>query len=196
MTGTWQALWSWTGAVLAGMAQPWVICVVLVLVTFLLEDVAIAAGAALATQGSLSWPLAFAAIAGGIALGDLGLYGLGRAARRLPFLRRRFGAGADSRLRAGLQRQMGSAVLVARVVPGLRLVTYTACGLFQLPLGPFCAWVAVAVAAWTAGLLWLSVVVGSALAAVLGIPAPVAVAIPVVALALLLAVLHKNRGMR
>lgn len=64
------------GEALNGMAQPWVICMALVLTTLLLEDLAIAAGVAGATQGALSWEWAFAAVAGGIAAGDLGLYGL------------------------------------------------------------------------------------------------------------------------
>ncbi|MBK6386204.1 MAG: hypothetical protein IPF71_05020 [Rhodoferax sp.] len=78
------------GEALNGMAQPWVICMALVLTTLLLEDLAIAAGVAVATQGALSWEWAFAAVAGGIAAGDLGLYGLGVAANRIPLLRRKY----------------------------------------------------------------------------------------------------------
>lgn len=44
-----------------------------------------------------------------------------------------------------------------------------------------------AVTLWTAGLLWLGAVLGAALTRVLGIPAPLAVALPIVALALVLA---------
>jgi hypothetical protein len=62
---------AWTQAVLMGMGQPWVIAVVLALTTLLLEDLAIAAGVALATQGVISWELSFVAVAGGIAAGDL-----------------------------------------------------------------------------------------------------------------------------
>ena len=169
------------------------VCVVLVLTTFLLEDVAIAAGAAVAVQGSLSWELAFAAVAGGIALGDLGLYGLGLAAKRLPFLRRGLTAGRGTWVRDQLQGGLPSAVMLARVIPGLRFVTYTACGFFNLPFWRFCAWVFVAVALWTAGLLWLGALFGAALAFALGIPAPIAVALPIVALACVLAGLRRNK---
>lgn len=44
-----------------------------------------------------------------------------------------------------------------------------------------------AVTLWTAGLLWLGAVLGAALTRALGIPAPLAVALPIVALALVLA---------
>ena len=186
----WSAL---ADAALHGMAQPWLVCVALVLTTFLLEDVAIAAGAALAVQGSLSWELSFAAVAGGIALGDLGLYALGAAARRMPFLDQRLTAARAQWVRGQLQRSLGSAVLLARVIPGLRLVTYTACGLFRLPLWQFCAWVLMAVALWTAGLLWFGAVFGAELASAWGIPAPLAVAMPIAAVALVLAGLRRYR---
>ena len=69
-------------AALAGMAAPWLICVALAFTTLLLEDLAIAAGVAVAAQGLLAWPLSFAAVAGGIAAGDIGLYALGLASAR------------------------------------------------------------------------------------------------------------------
>ena len=140
------------GEALNGMAQPWVICMALVLTTLLLEDLAIAAGVAVATQGALSWEWAFAAVAGGIAAGDLGLYGLGVAANRIPLLRRKYIDGGSGRVREQLQQRLFSAVLLARVIPGLRLVTYTASGFLRIPLLPFAGWVIFAVTLWTIGL--------------------------------------------
>jgi membrane protein DedA with SNARE-associated domain len=175
---------TWTSAALSGMAEPWVIVAALALTTLLLEDVAIAAGVAVATQGALSWEWAFVAVAGGIALGDVGLYGLGVGANRIPFLRRKYIDGRESKARDLLAARLPSAVLIARVVPGLRLITYTACGFWRAPLWPFTAWVFLAVALWTAGLFWLSSALGDVIADALGVPAPLAVALPVIALAL------------
>ena len=158
----------------------------LALTTLLLEDVAIAAGVAIATQGAISWELAFAAVAGGIAAGDLGLYTVGMAANRVPLLRRKFIDGRSPWAGEQLQQRLPSAVLLARVIPGLRLVTYTACGFLRITLLPFLAWVLLAVALWTAGLFWLSSVLGAAISETLHIPAPLAVALPIIALALLL----------
>jgi membrane protein DedA with SNARE-associated domain len=128
MNDFWGQTYALAQAALQGMAAPWLIVLVLVLTTFLLEDVAIAAGAALATQGMLSWELAFAAVAGGIALGDVGLYACGLGARRVHWLRRKYIADRAPWLQDKLQGRLPSAVLLARVVPGLRLVTYTLCG--------------------------------------------------------------------
>ncbi|HSG87795.1 MAG TPA: VTT domain-containing protein [Pseudomonadales bacterium] len=168
---------------LAGMAEPWVIAVALVLTTFLLEDLAIAAGVALATQGSISWELSLVAVAGGIALGDVGLYALGVAAHRVAWLRTRLIGERSFRIGAHLEAKLPSAVLLARVIPGLRLVTYTACGFLRVPLWPFSTWVTVAVLLWTFGLYGISVAIGSALAERTGLSPPVAVALPILLLA-------------
>jgi membrane protein DedA with SNARE-associated domain len=180
---TWHAIVVWFEAVLAGMAAPGLIAVVLALTTLLLEDLAIAAGVALATQGAISWSLSLVAVGGGIAAGDIGLYGLGLAATRVPWVRRRFVGDRSLWARDQLVTRLPSAVLLARVIPGLRLVTYTACGLVRVPLLRFSAWVLLAVALWTLGLYGVSVAVGSALADHLGVPPPVAVALPILALA-------------
>ena len=178
------ALLAWFQAALAGMAAPAVIALVLALTTLLLEDLAIAAGVALATQGVISWELSLAAVGGGIALGDLGLYAMGLGATRVPWLHRRYVGDKSTWAREQIMRRLPSAVMLARVVPGLRLATYTACGFVRVPLLPFTAWVLLAVVLWTAGLYALSAAVGHALAQRLGLPPAVAVALPIVALAL------------
>lgn len=192
--------WSAWQAALAGMAEPGVVMLVLALTTLLVEDLAIAAGAAVAAQGLLPWSAAFAAVAGGIAAGDLLLYGAGAAALRWPALQRRWGGERARPWRDRLQQRLPSAVLLARVIPGLRLVTYTACGWLRVPLGPFTAWVLLAVALWTAGLLALSAAAGAALMRWLPLPAPLAVALPLIVFALAVpawrACLDRRRGER
>jgi membrane protein DedA with SNARE-associated domain len=181
---------AWLQAALAGMASPPVIALALALTTLLLEDLAIAAGVALATQGLISWELSLIAVGGGIALGDLGLYALGVGARRVPWLRRRYIGDKTHWAREQLVRRLPSAVLLARVIPGLRLLTYTACGFLRVPLAPFTAWVTLAVTLWTVGLYALSVAIGQALSQALGIHAALAVALPIVVIALAIPLLR------
>jgi len=64
------------------------------------------------------------------------------------------------------------------------LVTYVLCGFLRLPFMAFCLWVALAVALWTGALLGLGAVAGAALAQALHVPQPVAVALPILSLAL------------
>lgn len=185
--------WQAARALLDGMGSPGAIALALALTTLLLEDLAIAAGVALATQGAISWTLSLGAVGGGIAAGDVGLYALGLAATRVPALKRRFVGAPSERARGLIERRLPSAVLLARVIPGLRLGTYSACGFVRVPLLPFAAWVAVAVTLWTAGLYAVSVAVGQSLAHTLGLPPAVAVALPIVALAAVVPLLRKTR---
>ena len=193
MLSAWHTLVGGLQAALGGMAEPWLIAAALALTTLLLEDLAIAAGVALATQGAISWGLSLAAVGGGIALGDLGLYALGLAATRVPGLRRRCIGERSLWAREQLLQRLASAVLLARVIPGLRLVTYTACGFLRVPLRPFTAWVAVAVSLWTAGLYGLSVAIGQSLATHLGLPPALAVALPILVLAAAVPLLRRAR---
>ncbi len=186
----WQWAHQWLQTALTGMANPWVIGIALVLTSFLLEDVSIAAAAALATHGTVTWEWAFAWVFAGIAMGDVGLYALGLGARRLPWLHRNYiERQRHSGIKQRLERHLPTAVLLARVIPGLRLVTYTLCGFTRVPAAAFCLWVAVAVALWTAGLFWLGAVAGEALARALHIPQAVAVALPIVAVAVIVPLL-------
>lgn len=178
------AMLAWFEAVLSGMATPAVIAIVLALTTLLLEDLAIAAGVALATQGVISWELSITAVGLGIALGDLGLYAMGLGARRVTWLQRRYVGDKSAWARRQIERRLGTAVLLARVIPGLRLVTYTTSGFVRVPLLPFTAWVALAVSLWTLGLYGLSAAIGQALAHHLGLSPPIAVALPILLLAL------------
>ena len=180
----WLATAAWFQGALSGMATPGVIALVLALTTLLLEDLAIAAGVALATQGLISWSLSLAAVGGGIALGDLGLYALGLGATRLPWLRRRYVGDKSLWAREQIASRLATAVLLARVIPGLRLATYTACGFVRVPFWRFTAWVLLAVSLWTLGLYALSAAIGQALAQQLGLPPALAVALPILVLAL------------
>jgi membrane protein DedA with SNARE-associated domain len=185
--------WQGVRALLDGMGPPGAIALALVLTTLLLEDLAIAAGVALATQGAISWALSFGAVGGGIAAGDVGLYAFGLAAARVPALKRRYVGARSDWARGLLVRRLPSAVLLARVIPGLRLATYSTCGFVRVPLLRFAAWVLAAVTLWTAGLYAVSVALGQVLANTLGVPPAVAVALPIVALAAVVPLLRKFR---
>jgi membrane protein DedA with SNARE-associated domain len=180
----WHEVSTWFAQALSGMASPAVIALVLALTTLLLEDLAIAAGVALAAQGAISWELSLFAVGAGIAVGDLGLYGVGMLATRVPWLQRRYVGAKSDWAREKILRRLSSAVLLARVIPGLRLATYTACGFVRVPFVPFSLWVLLAVTLWTVGLYVLSAAIGQALARTLGLPAPLAVALPIIVLAL------------
>ncbi len=178
-----------TAALAAQMTQPWALALALALITLLVEDVAIAAGAALATAGLMSWEWAFVGVAGGIALGDVALYGLGAGAHRMAWLQKRWlGLAARhpqalQKLHFHLNEQLPSAILLARAIPGLRLLTYTACGWLRVSLLRFCLCCCLAVTLWTAGLFYLSATLGELITRTTGLPPAWAAALPVLAFA-------------
>ena len=63
----------------------------------------------------------------------------------------------------------------------------------RVPLLPYAAWVLLAVSLWTDGLYALSVAIGQTLAHTLGVPPAVALALPIVFLALAFPLLRKAR---
>ena len=111
------------------------------------------------------------------------LYALGLGATRVPWLKRRYVGPRSDWARGQIERRLASAVLLARVIPGLRLATYTACGFVRVPFAPFSAWVLLAVALWTLGLYAVSAAVGRQLSHHLGLPPALAVALPILVLA-------------
>lgn len=191
LTTTADYLHDWLQALLAHPQSQPLLFVALVLTTFLLEDVAIAVGLALALDGVVSWGFAFASVAGGIALGDIGLYVLGRGCLRWAWVRRKLQAPVITRLRNGIDGRLAQVIFLARVIPGLRLVTYVACGYLRIAFLPFSIWVLISVSLWTAGLFFLGSSVGEKIAAWTGIPVPVAAAIPIVILVLVLPKMKK-----
>ncbi|MCE9522731.1 MAG: VTT domain-containing protein [Alphaproteobacteria bacterium] len=130
-------------------ANPWTIALAIVLATFVLEDATTIAAALLAADGVIAPGFALAALFTGIFAGDLGLYGLGAAARSRNWAHRMIGERNIARGRSWLQRHFISAVVGARFLPGFRLPTYTASGFLGLSFWKFASISALAGLAWT-----------------------------------------------
>ena len=133
-------------------SNPWAIAIAIIIATFVLEDAATIAGALLAASGVIAPLAALAALFIGIFAGDLGLYGLGAAARTRGWARRLIGERRMIKGRTWLKRRYIAALLGARFMPGFRLPTYSASGFLGLPFWPFAA------VAAAAGLLWTALV--------------------------------------
>ena len=157
----------------------------LVLISFLFEDLAVAAGVAISTAGSLLWSESFLAVWFGIALGDLLLYAAGYYSRKIPFLKRRFVDNLSKDSSQLKKHKLAGTIFIARVTPGLRLVSYVYLGLKHVNLWTFSLLVLLAVLVWTGSLYLGSIYLGSAIADVLPIPKSIAVTLPLLILALI-----------
>lgn len=136
-------------ALLALGSNPWAIALAIVLATFVLEDVATIAAAFLAATGQIAPWVALAALFVGIFAGDLGLYGLGAAARTRAWARNLIGEKRMAKGRTWLKRRYLTALIGARFMPGFRLPTYAASGFLRLPFWPFASVAAGAGVVWT-----------------------------------------------
>jgi membrane protein DedA with SNARE-associated domain len=152
---------------LAGKA-PLLQAIAIVVGTFILEDAATVAAAMQAQAGSIPIALALGSLYVGIVLGDLGLYGLGRAAAHLPWIARRLPPQRQEAVRAWLDGRVFRVVVVSRFLPGLRLPTYTTCGFVGADLRQFILAAVVATTIWTSLLFAVSLKIGHLLMEYLG----------------------------
>lgn len=130
-------------------SNPWAIAFAIVAATFVLEDVATIAAALLAADDMIAPPAALGALFAGIFAGDLGLYGLGAAARTRDWARRLIGERRMVKGRVWLKRRYVGALIGARFMPGFRLPAYSASGFLGLPFWPFAGIAAAAGLVWT-----------------------------------------------
>jgi membrane protein DedA with SNARE-associated domain len=144
------------------------ILLAIVVMTFLMEDLATAGAAMLAAAGTISPVAAASSLFVGIFLGDLSLYALGAVARKHPWTLARIGTNRLSRGQDWLRQRYVTALIAARCLPGMRLPTFTASGFLSMPFGTFFAVMLIAGVAWTAVIFTLVYSFGIAIAESLG----------------------------
>lgn len=138
------------------------LCVGIVLLSYLLEDLAIATAATLSANGDLLPSLALMSIFIGIATGDLGLYVLGRYARKVRWLRYRALSNSSFKvIRQKLTQRAFANLFLIRFIPGLRTIGFTLSGFLAIPLPVFFSAVLLATSIWTLLVFTLIYQVGS-----------------------------------
>lgn len=146
-----------------GMTR-WMLLVLIVLGTFVTEDLTCIGAGLLIAQGRLSAVDGFAAVFAGIYFGDLMLYGVGRVLgpavlRSAPW---KWLIDAEDLRRTGrwFERRGFWAILVTRMVPGTRLPTYVAAGVVRASFWRFASFFLLAVLLWTPLVVGFSALVG------------------------------------
>ena len=145
---------------------PWLVSMTLLAAsTFASEDLACVAAGLMVAAGRLSFVAASAAALVGILVGDLGLVLLGRLfgralLRRAPF--RWLVTEAQLAASSDWFRSRGPAVILAsRFIPGSRLPTFVAAGVFHVPLRTLLLWFVLAAILWTPLLVGAAALVGT-----------------------------------
>lgn len=146
----------------SGTASLTLLCVGIVLLSYLLEDLAVATAATLSAHGELPPVFALLAIFVGIATGDLGLYILGHYTRRVRWLRyRALTNGSFKVVRKKLTQRAFLNLFVIRFIPGLRTIGFTLSGFLAISLPVFLSAVLLATSIWTLVVFTLIYQVGS-----------------------------------
>ncbi|GLR76584.1 DedA family protein [Aliivibrio sifiae] len=122
----------------------------IILLSYLLEDLAIITAASLSSQEMITPIIGLTAAFIGIASGDLGLYFLGRLSIRFRLLRYKTLTNTHLRyLRKKLQSNPMLNLFIIRFIPGLRTIGFTLSGVFHIRIFTFFIAVMGATAVWT-----------------------------------------------
>jgi membrane protein DedA with SNARE-associated domain len=127
------------------------------------EDFAIILGGYIVVNRLMPVGLVAITIYVGMVASDLAFYGVGMAARRIPWLGR---FAVDDRVKGfadTLQRNVFEVVALCRVVPGLDLIALIACGWTRVPLGRFALASLIISALYLPLMLYLVIVFGAAM---------------------------------
>jgi len=136
--------------------------------TFILEDPTTVGCGLLVADGKMAFATAMIGVWVGIAVGDVGLYGLGRLLGPRVIGRGPLTATRYRRASSWFERNLVLAVVVSRFVPGMRLPTYVSAGVLRASLGRFVAAAVAASLVWTFLLLELTVFLGEKIFPLLG----------------------------
>lgn len=146
-----------------GMVK-WLLLLLIVLGTFVSEDLTCIGTGLLIAQGRLTIVEGFSAAFVGIYFGDLLLYAVGRTLgfAVLGSAPWRWLIDAEDLRRAGrwFQRRGFWAILLTRIVPGTRLPTYLAAGIVRASFWRFAVYFLVAVLLWTPVIVGFAAVIG------------------------------------
>jgi len=137
----------------------------IILLSFVSEDAATISSSLSVLGGPLIWPLGFASCFLGIWLGDIGLYVaarvIGKPVLSSRFVRRMTNEVAVAKFGHEFAKRGTIPLFVSRFIPGTRLPTYLAAGLFAMPLARFAFITGIAALVWIGGIFSLTKLLGA-----------------------------------
>lgn len=131
-----------------------------VISTFVLEDLAIIGAGFLAASEKMAPGVAFSAVCLGIFIGDTALYLFGRLALVWPWLRHKTRQPLIRRQIRPLRLSPWTQIVLIRCMPGIRTFGYIACGLARVHPVPFCLANLVSIVVWAAALFFPTLYLG------------------------------------
>lgn len=136
--------------------SPLLLVALIVVATFILEDLATITVAFLAVPLGIDWTLALSSLIVGTAAGDAGVYLIARHAASVPWLRKRIEKHSSHPARTWIERYGLMMIVIARFTPGLRLPVFTGAGAIGFPFAPFGIVIVTTTFIWTPGLFYVA----------------------------------------
>ncbi len=133
--------------------DPLMLALALALSTFITEDGALIAGSLLVGSEIISPGFAIITLSVGLLVGDIGLYGLGWAARSNSYLRKKLPITKTRRIRRWLKPREATVLFFSRFMPGTRFVTYVTFGFLKLSVIRFILVMTIAAVFWVTGMV-------------------------------------------
>ena len=133
------------------------------------EDIAIAFGSYFVVNKSMPISLVAITVYCGIVISDFAVYGIGAAARHIKWLDRLAVSKRVRKFSNTLSRNQFELVAICRVVPGLELIAFVACGWMRVPFGKFMVASIVVSALYLPLMLYLMIALGGGLGSYAGV---------------------------
>jgi membrane protein DedA with SNARE-associated domain len=142
------------------VSQPALFALLIILTTFILEDLAITTAAIITAQTDILVYVPLAALFTGIVLGDIGLYFIGKYSSRISYLEKFKDNNKIQKASKLLEKNLILTILISRFMPGMRLPTYMAIGAFNISFKRFLTTVLFAVGLWSGSIFYLFYIFG------------------------------------
>jgi membrane protein DedA with SNARE-associated domain len=144
-------------------------CLTLFFGSFLQEDLAVVTGGIFVINKKLPYFLAFISLYAGIIVSDFGIFGLGVAARSIPWTRKYLVNNKVHFVKAKLEKNIIPSVALCRLCPGLLFPTFVACGWLGISFFHFAMITVVAAALYALVLLFLVTTIGATIVQQIGV---------------------------
>ena len=135
-------------------------CVMLFFGTFLQEDLAVVTGGMFVIKKDVPYYLVLATLYSGIVVSDLLIYGLGVAARSIPWTQRYVLNNKVQYAKKRIEKNIIPSIALCRLFPGLLFPTFVACGWLGISFVQFTIITVIAAAFYATILLFLVTTIG------------------------------------
>lgn len=136
-------------------------CLTLFFTSFVQEDFAVLTGGVFVINKELPLLFAFLSLYLGIIISDIGIYGLGVAARSIPWTQKYLLNSNVQYAKKKIEKGLIPSVSLCRLCPGLLFPTFVACGWLGIPFLHFTLITVVAAAVYAVTLLFLITTIGA-----------------------------------